>query len=292
MRKNIVSLFIILFVVASLVVAMPVGAQTKCTSGQYISSCGKCVLSGRVDSEPTSCILPDGVTLSGGKWSCGDCVCPTGRTQRGNSCVDNCLSDQVYSSTESICKKATIISPAAPQPGVVDIGYKDATDFIVRSKLDHGNLTLKGNPSNTGEGNIYLDSGKAIQVNATGTTELNVGNYTSGLFNMNVNGNMRWTGTLTNGTVPWARLGSFPLSCPAGQFINGVGSTLSCGTPLTIGEATTYGVGDNIIFNEDVSPITIGVAPAPTFDALAVRGDLNAKKGTFIGNVSGNNHQH
>jgi hypothetical protein len=34
---------------------------------------------------------------------------------------------------------------------------------------------------------------------------------------LDVSGNLSITGTMTGGTVPWARLGSYPTACPAGK---------------------------------------------------------------------------
>ncbi|GIW67141.1 MAG: hypothetical protein KatS3mg096_009 [Candidatus Parcubacteria bacterium] len=58
---------------------------------------------------------------------------------------------------------------------------------------------------------------------------------TSPAYKLDIAGDVRWTGTLQGGSVPWARLTNFPSSCPSGQFVTGVGSTLSCATPPSSG---------------------------------------------------------
>jgi hypothetical protein len=48
---------------------------------------------------------------------------------------------------------------------------------------------------------------------------------------LDVSGDVRWTGTLQGGSVPWARLTNFPSACPSGQFVTAVGTTLICASP-------------------------------------------------------------
>jgi hypothetical protein len=48
---------------------------------------------------------------------------------------------------------------------------------------------------------------------------------------LTVAGNLSITGSMTGGTVPWTRLGTFPSACPSGQYVSGVGSSLTCATP-------------------------------------------------------------
>ena len=49
--------------------------------------------------------------------------------------------------------------------------------------------------------------------------------------NLDVKGNVGWTGTLEKGSVPWQRLTEFPQNCPVGQFVRGMrgmGNDLLC----------------------------------------------------------------
>jgi len=53
---------------------------------------------------------------------------------------------------------------------------------------------------------------------------------TAPAYALDVAGDVRWTGILQGGFVPWARLTGFPTACPAGQYVSGVGGTLTCNT--------------------------------------------------------------
>jgi hypothetical protein len=61
-------------------------------------------------------------------------------------------------------------------------------------------------------------------------------------YKLDVSGDVRWTGTLQGGSVPWARLSSFPSACSAGQYVSAVGTTLTCSTPPA-GSGTVTSVG-------------------------------------------------
>jgi len=49
-----------------------------------------------------------------------------------------------------------------------------------------------------------------------------------------------YAGVLQTGSVPWARLSSFPSACGAGEFVTGLGSTLTC---ASAGSGTVSGSG-------------------------------------------------
>ena len=102
-------------------------------------------------------------------------------------------------------------------------------------------------PINTGligqikQGNLQVN---ALGIQSTGNALLvpngNVGIGTpSPGYKLDVNGDVRWTGTLQGGSVPWLRLTSFPTACSLGQYVTAVGSSLTCSTPAGGG-----GVGD------------------------------------------------
>ncbi len=97
--------------------------------------------------------------------------------------------------------------------------------------------------------NIYYNAGNVgvnnnnptgrLQVNAPAGTEalrlvsannwspLNIRNSADNADIFRVDQN----GSLAVGTVPWARLGSYPSACPAGQYVTAVGGSLTCATP-------------------------------------------------------------
>jgi len=65
-------------------------------------------------------------------------------------------------------------------------------------------------------------------------------------YGLDVTGDVRWTGTLQGGSVPWARLTSFPSACPAGQFVTAVNSSLTCSAPP--GDISGFGTATQVAF--------------------------------------------
>jgi hypothetical protein len=74
------------------------------------------------------------------------------------------------------------------------------------------------------EVNLYAANGDLIVSN-------NLGVGTTPTYKLDVSGDVRFTGTLQGGSVPWARLTTFPTACTTGQYVSGIGSTLTCSTP-------------------------------------------------------------
>ena len=54
---------------------------------------------------------------------------------------------------------------------------------------------------------------------------------------LDISGDVRWSGTLQGGSVPWERLTSFPSACSAGMYVSGIGGSLTCSTPAGGGGA-------------------------------------------------------
>jgi hypothetical protein len=115
-------------------------------------------------------------------------------------------------------------------------GYiKSDTGFCI------GNSCINNWPTATGGG---LTGNGTINKIAkwTGSTSLgdsiifddgvNIGiGTTTPSYKLDIEGDVRWSGTLQGGSVPWSRLTSFPPSCPQGQFVTGIGSNLTCAAP-------------------------------------------------------------
>ncbi|MCX6758958.1 MAG: hypothetical protein NT012_00070 [Candidatus Nealsonbacteria bacterium] len=95
-------------------------------------------------------------------------------------------------------------------------------------------------------------------------TNVGIGTAAPG-YKLDISGDVRWTGTLQGGSVPWARLTSFPSACSSGQYVTAVGSTLTCSVPpagiggsgttnylvkftagTTIGNSQIYDSGTNV----------------------------------------------
>lgn len=72
--------------------------------------------------------------------------------------------------------------------------------------------------------NLYAANGDLIVNN-------NIGVGTTPAYKLDVSGDVRFTGTLQGGSVPWARLSAFPAACTSGQYVSGIGLTLTCSTP-------------------------------------------------------------
>ncbi len=142
------------------------GGGTTCFGGLlYRASDSSC----RADSRPCgssaqvydcstlSCVCPSGTTLCSSSGACvTNRTCPAGSTW--NVCTDTC--DNPY----------VLISPSSVQTGFINVT---------------GDLKSSG-------GDAYLSSGKAIRVDGSGVTTLNVGNWGSGAtgLNMGVYGNL------------------------------------------------------------------------------------------------------
>jgi|GEM_PF-7039825 len=76
-----------------------------------------------------------------------------------------------------------------------------------------------GQPPPNGSGAIQVDGSGNVGVGGVPTAD-----------RFSVSGNVSWTGSLTGGGVPWARLTSLPANCPAGQMYNSLTGT--CVNPI------------------------------------------------------------
>jgi len=103
------------------------------------------------------------------------------------------------------------------------IGVYGAQDSTVGSiKLGSGGGTISGYSGNVGIGT------------------------TSPGYKLDISGDVRWTGTLQGGSIPWLRLTSFPSACSSGQYITAVGSTLTCSIPPGGGDITAVYAGTGL----------------------------------------------
>jgi hypothetical protein len=166
---------------------------------------------------------------------------------------------------------------------------------VVASFLSTNNfmvLNIKGNNDAIG-GYIGSSSGSLIFANSGGVENMRInattGNVgigtTSPSYKLDISGDVRWSGTLQGGSVPWQRLTSFPSACPSGQFVNAIGSTLNCATPSVSGGVTGSGsqnylakwtgptsLGNSIIYDNG----NIGIGTTSPSYKLDVSGDVRA----------------
>ena len=96
----------------------------------------------------------------------------------------------------------------------------------------------------------------------------------SPVYKLDIVGDVRWSGTLQGGSVPWARLTSFPPGCPNGQFVTAIGGSLICGQGVSGSGSTNYvakwtgpnTLGNSIIYDNG-SAVGIGTtAPGAKLD--------------------------
>ena len=100
-------------------------------------------------------------------------------------------------------------------------------------------------------------SGSRLNVRESGNVGIGT---TSPSYTLGVGGDVIWSGILQGGSVPWARLTSYPASCPIGQFVTSIGLTLNCASPASVsGPWVTSG---NDIYSSNTGNVGIGT-PTP-----------------------------
>jgi len=118
---------------------------------------------------------------------------------------------------------------------------------------------------------------------------------TTPAYKLDVSGDIRFTGTLQGGSVPWQRLTNFPSACPSGQFVRAIGSTLTCATPpgglsgsgtanyLPLWTGTTS-LGNSILYQ--TTDAKIGIGTTSPGGKLEVAGEVIAQGFYYSSDVS------
>lgn len=149
-----------------------------CVCNTSLYPCGGCTAAS--STAGASCSSP-----TGGQYvnQCGTCACPSGTTlcPSSNSCIANrsCPAGTTWDPCTDTCGTPNVLlSPGFTQNGYINI----AGDINERA----GNLRLDYSPA-AGQGDLYMANGKALRVDGSGVTNLNVANYGSGGTGLNVN---------------------------------------------------------------------------------------------------------
>ncbi len=109
---------------------------------------------------------------------------------------------------------------------------------------------------------------------------------------LDVAGNVRWSGSLTGGSVGWSNLSAFPAPCPAGTFVVLLGDTPSCLSAAWTGlTSIPAGFADGVDNTGGVSSITAGVgiitSPAPITTTGSISADTNYSQRRVSGTCAG-----
>jgi hypothetical protein len=117
---------------------------------------------------------------------CDPVGCLSGYTRCGANCIissdPSCPAPGVWDPCTSTCAEKYVLSnPTGAQiPQAVSVQVKGDVSIAGNSVTGFGNLKLVPPDAGSNSGNIYMQSGKAIHVDNTGETTLNIGNWGSG----------------------------------------------------------------------------------------------------------------
>jgi len=105
---------------------------------------------------------------------------------------------------------------------------------------------------------------------------------TSPSYKLDISGDIRWSGTLQGGSVPWGRLTSFPSACSSNQYVSGIGTGgLTCSTPTSGG-----GGGGTITQLNQGNGITLSPNPITTTGTISLA-TQNCPSGQFVTGIGG-----
>jgi hypothetical protein len=230
--------------------------QLDCDLGQCVCNttthpCGGC-------TAPTSTIGANCSSPAGGAYTnqCGTCGCPAGKQlcAASNTCVTvvSCPVGMTFDPCTGACGTPNVLlSPSSNQTGNITITGNISTTAGTIS-------TGSGNISATG-GDLYLGNTKAIRVDGSGVTDLNIGNWGSGSTGLS----LTVSGTSSKITVPQYCIG---VSCISSWPTSGVGGSGTAGTvPVFTGTGTTVG---NSAIQSGAQTIGINRAPDTNYSII------------------------
>ena len=88
---------------------------------------------------------------------------------------------------------------------------------------------------------LILGTNNTEKLRITPTGKMGLGTVNPA-YTLDIVGDVRWTGLLQGGSVPWSRLSGVPPACPSGQFVTAIGGTsLTCVAPPGGGSSASLG---------------------------------------------------
>jgi hypothetical protein len=138
----------------------------------------------------------------------------------------------------------------------------------------------------TGSASFWYDGAGGTDSGAPSTLHMPTGNMQIDTGNLTVGGVISGTfsgdgsdlsnlnaSDITTGTMSWARLGSFPGACPAGEYVTAVGATLTCSTPAGGGGSGWTDNGSTITTTTALDKVGIGSPPTAKLHVFAAGGE-------------------
>ncbi len=152
------------------------------------------------------------------------------------------------------------------------------------NNLLYNNGSIIGiNTSAPASANLQINASSTLEalrlVSAAGYSPLNIRNSgnTADIFRVDQ------TGSLAAGSVPWARLTSYPAACSGGQFVTAVGGTLTCASPAASTDIYWTGTATNLVAATGRTSLGLGglatlsaVGAGEITDGAIMNADINA----------------
>ncbi len=181
-------------------------------------------------------------STSGDVMTCGACL--DGFTDCGNVCLPSnsasCRSPKVYDACSGACREYVVASPAAAQNAYIS----------VTGDIHQG-------------GDLFMSSGRAIRLDGTGATGLNLANFGGGQFTLSVGGTAQVATSLAVG------LPAVPTLASVGDnLIYGVMSDTSLGNLLKLETKNASGIWTSRFAVDRLGQLTVGDIPWPRLSSF------------------------
>jgi len=209
---------------------------SACSAGQYVSAVGTTL----------TCSTPAGgggtvTSVGSGAGLTGGPITTSGTLSVDIAAISTCTGSGQKILWDSANNRFTcgtdqgISSESDTLQTVTNRGNTTSQDVSLKN-LTLGYSVSEGNILNvnavTGYNDLFLKSNSAENA-AVYISGSQLSFYSGGAEKWRIDS----AGSLAIGSVPWARLTSFPSACSAGQYVSAVGTTLTCSTPAAGGVA-------------------------------------------------------